>query len=593
MSTTREIQVPDIGDFENVDVVDVLVKPGDTVTPEQPLITLESEKAALDVPAPAAGTVQDILVKVGDKVSQGTPIVVLATDAEPAEAPKAEDSAETPPSAATPSEPASAPPEPSPAGRPNAATVRKGAGSSVLVIGGGPGGYTTAFRAADLGMKVTLVEREPTLGGVCLNIGCIPSKALLHAAQVMTDARAMADHGIRFGEPEIDTDALRDWKDGVVGRLTGGLAQLAKQRGVEVIQAEARFAGPHSVTLTNGEREHKLDFEQAIIACGSRPVSLPFLPEDPRIMDSTGALDLPEIPPRLLIIGGGIIGLEMATFYSALGSRVTVVEMAPQLVAGADADLVRILQKSLSRRLEAIYLQTRVNAVEAEPDGLVVRFEGDQAPEEQRYDRLLVAVGRRPNGDRLNLEAAGLTLDAQGLIPVDDRMATSRGDIYAIGDCTPGPMLAHKATHQGKVAAEAAAGEKSAFLARVIPSVAYCDPELAWCGLTETEAKAAHRDIGKGVFPWAASGRALGMGRDDGLTKLIFDSRTGRVLGGGVVGPHAGDLIAELALAVEMGADAEDIALTIHAHPTLSETIAFAAESYSGTITDLMPPKKR
>jgi len=614
MSQNREIKVPDIGDFEQVDVVDVLVKPGDAVVPEQPLITLESDKAALDVPAPEAGTVREVLVKVGDKVSEGTPIVILEGAAEhvgdsPQQTAPAdrEDTAAPAQAKAAPAD-RQEPPAPSPAkaepGKPaetpaTPATTQaargpaSGAGQSLLVIGGGPGGYTAAFRAADLGMRVTLIERDATLGGVCLNVGCIPSKALLHAAEVVTEARAMAAHGIRFEAPEIDLAALRAWKDGVVSRLTGGLTQLAKQRQVEVIRAEARFADAHTVTLTSEGTERPLAFEQAVIACGSRPVALPFLPADARIMDSTAALTVPEIPGRLLIIGGGIIGLEMATFYSALGSRVTVVEMAPQLVAGADADLVRVLQKSLVKKLEALYLGTKVTAVNATPDGLDVRFEGSNTPAEDRYDRLLVAVGRIPNGRLLNVEAAGLALDERGFIAVDERMRTAQPHLFAIGDCVPGPMLAHKATHEAKVAAEVAAGEKSAFLARVIPSVAYCDPELAWCGLTETEAKAQGREIGKGLFPWAASGRALGMGREDGLTKLIFDARNGRVLGGGIVGPHAGDLVAELALAVEMGADAEDIGLTIHAHPTLSETLAFAAESYAGTITDLMPPRRR
>ena len=606
MSQNREIKVPDIGDFENVDVVDVLVKPGDTVVPEQPLITLESEKAALDVPAPEAGTVREVLVKVGDKVSEGTPIVLLEREGEGAGSGEPQDAPADPEQAPAPSPtgngpgtagkspaPPAADPAPAASGTARSPATADGAGRPLLVIGGGPGGYTAAFRAADLGMKVTLVERDPTLGGVCLNVGCIPSKALLHAAEVVTQAQAMAAHGIRFGAPEIDPTALRTWKDSVVGRLTGGLAQLAKQRQVEVIGAEARFADAHTVTLTSEGSERTLAFEQAVIACGSRPVVLPFLPDDPHVMDSTAALTVPEIPGRLLIIGGGIIGLEMATFYSALGSRVTVVEMAPQLVAGADADLVRVLQKTLAKKLEALYLGTKVTAVNATADGLDVRFEGKDAPAEDRFDRLLVAVGRIPNGKLLNVAAAGLELDERGFIPVDDRMRTTQPHLFAIGDCVPGPMLAHKATHEAKVAAEVAAGERSAFIARVIPSVAYCDPELAWCGLTETEAKAQGREIGKGVFPWAASGRALGMGREDGLTKLIFDAKNGRVLGGGIVGPHAGDLVAELALAVEMGADAEDIGLTIHAHPTLSETLAFAAESYAGTITDLMPPRRR
>ena len=604
MSQNREIKVPDIGDFENVDVVDVLVKPGDAVVPEQPLITLESEKAALDVPAPEAGTVREVRVKVGDKVSEGTPIVVLEIDGERAEAgaaPKAPADREEIPAPATakgaaaerPDAPAPPAAAPTPAASRAVPGPASGAGRPLLVIGGGPGGYTAAFRAADLGMRVTLIERDANLGGVCLNVGCIPSKALLHAAEVVTEAQAMAAHGIRFGAPEIDLAALRAWKDGVVGRLTGGLTQLAKQRQVEVIRAEARFADAHTVTLNSEGSERPLAFEQAVIACGSRPVVLPFLPADARVMDSTAALTVPEIPGRLLIIGGGIIGLEMATFYSALGSRVTVVEMAPQLVAGADADLVRVLQKTLARRLEALYLGTKVTAVNATAEGLDVHFEGKDAPAEDRFDRILVAVGRIPNGRLLNVEAAGLKLDARGCIPVDDRLRTAQPHLFAIGDCVPGPMLAHKATHEAKVAAEVAAGEKSAFIARVIPSVAYCDPELAWCGLTETEAKAQGREVGKGVFPWAASGRALGMGREDGMTKLIFDAKSGRVLGGGIVGPHAGDLIAELALAVEMGADAEDIGLTIHAHPTLSETLAFAAESWAGTITDLMPPRRR
>lgn len=573
MSDIRQVIVPDIGDFENVDVVEVLVKPGDEVTAEQPIITLESDKAALDVPTPFAGTIKTLHVKAGDKVSQGSKIADIEIASEQTTAPKRE--------------------IPKPRPSPSAQVGRVDVKTQLVVIGGGPGGYTAAFRAADLGVDVTLVEQAPTLGGVCLNVGCIPSKALLHAAKVIDDAKAMSEHGINFSQPEINLDQLRNWKSSVVGQLTGGLTQLAKQRNVRIVRGTARFATPHQLDIEHDSEQSILEFEQAVIAVGSRVVKLPFLPDDPRVMFSTEALELPEIPPRLLILGGGIIGMEMGSFYSALGSQVTIVEMLPQLVNGADPDLVRPLQKHVAKRFENIFLNTKVTAMEATDKGLKVSFEGNDAPASDIFDRVLVAVGRRPNGDQIDLEKAELTSNEQGLIEVDQQMRTAQPHIFAIGDCVPGPMLAHKATHQGKVAAEVAAGEKSFFVARVIPAVAYCDPEIAWCGLTESEAKQQKIKYGKGLFPWAASGRALGMGRDEGMTKLIFDEATNRIIGGGIVGPHAGDLIAEIAHAIEMGSDAEDIGLTIHPHPTLSETIAFAAESYAGTITDLMPPRRR
>ena len=467
--------------------------------------------------------------------------------------------------------------------------------AELVVLGSGPGGYTAAFRAADLGLKVTLVERDPMLGGVCLNVGCIPSKALLHAAKVISDTREMADHGVKFGEPEIDLDALRGWKGQVVGQLTKGLAGLAKQRQVDVAQGDAKFAGPNMLEISTPEGTQRLEFGQAIIAAGSRPVELPGFPhDDPRVVDSTGALELVDIPARMLVVGGGIIGLEMATVYMELGSRVTVVELTDDLILGADRDLVKPLQRRLQKRLEAIYTGTKVVAVESGESGLIARFEGNGAPDEAEYDRVLVAVGRTPNGDNLNLDAAGITADGRGFIPVDRQMRTNVPNIFAIGDIVGQPMLAHKAVHEGKVAAEVAAGHKAGFDARVIPSVAYTDPEVAWVGMSETTAKAEGIKLGKGVFPWAASGRSLSLGRSEGLTKLLFDEESGRVVGAGIVGPNAGDLIAEVALAIEMGCDADDIGLTIHPHPTLSETVAMGAEMFNGTITDLyIPAKKR
>ena len=467
----------------------------------------------------------------------------------------------------------------------------------LLVLGSGPGGYTAAFRAADLGLEVTLVERYPSLGGVCLNVGCIPSKALLHMAKVVDEARHFADHGVRFGAPEIDLDGLRGWKDGVVTRLTGGIATMAKQRGVTVLQGTGTLTGPNTLKVENEAGTGEVTFEQAILATGSRVFQLPGLPyDDPRLIDSTGALELADVPERLLVIGGGIIGLEMATVYEALGSKITIVELTPGLIPGCDRDLVRPLQKRIAKRYENIFLETRVTGIESRDEGLEVHFEGGDksgAPEKDIFDKVLLAVGRRPNGDLLNAESAGVQVTDRGFIPVDRQQRTNVPHIFAIGDLVGQPMLAHKATHEAKVAAEVAAGEKSSFDARVIPSVAYTDPEVAWVGLTETEAKEKGQKVGKGNFPWAASGRSLALGRDEGRTKILFDPETKRVLGAGIVGPLAGDLIAELALAIEMGADAEDIGLTIHPHPTLSETVAFSAEAFEGTITDLYLPRKK
>jgi dihydrolipoamide dehydrogenase len=573
---TIEVRVPDIGDFSDVPVIEVMVSPGETVAPEDPLVTLESDKATMDVPAPAGGVVKELAVSVGDTVSEGSLILLL--DQVPAgDMPAA--------------------PAPPPAGQaaPPAAAFAGGLDlrAQVVVIGGGPGGYTAAFRAADLGLETVLVERYPTLGGVCLNVGCIPSKALLHTAKVITEAEDFAAHGVRFGSPEIDLAALRSWKESVVSRLTGGLAALAGQRKVNVVQGTAAFASPNVLGVNGADGGTTVGFEHCIIAAGSSAAGLPGFPEeDPRVMHSTRALELPDVPGRLLVVGGGIIGLEMATVYEALGSRVTVVELMDSLIPGCDRDLVRPLQKRIEQRYEAIHLKTSVSAVEPLGVGLRVSFEGDRAPEPQLYDRVLLAVGRRPNGAQLRADKAGVFVDEHGFIPVDGQMRTNVPHIFSIGDVAREPMLAHKATHEGRVAAEVIAGHAVEFDARAIPSVAYTDPEVAWMGLTETEAKAQDMPYEKGSFPWAASGRALGMGRDEGMTKLIFDRQTRRLLGAGVVGPGAGELIAETVLATELGADAEDIGVTIHPHPTLSETVAFSAEAAEGTITDLYIPKR-
>jgi dihydrolipoamide dehydrogenase len=589
-----DIAAPDLGNFAEVPVIDVLVKAGDVVEAEAPLITLETDKASMDVPAPVAGRLVEILVAKGAKISKGTVIARIES---------AEVAAVTAPAVPPPASTAVASAAPAVAVAATttaiAPEIERGPvpgvpqHTHVLVLGAGPGGYTAAFRAADLGLEVTLVERWPTLGGVCLNVGCIPSKALLHAAKVIDEAASMSAHGIEFGAPKIDADKLRGWKSGVVKKLTGGLEALAKQRKVTVMRGSGRFVAPRVLEVTGDGGATRISFDYCIIAAGSEPVRLPFVPQDPRVMDSTDALELRELPKRLLVIGGGIIGLEMGCVYDALGTRVSVVEVMKQLMPGADPDLVKPLEKRLRKRYEQILLGIKVKAVTALPEGLRVEFEGEGAPEPQTYDRVLVAVGRKPNGGMLDAEKAGVHVDDRGFIRVDRQMRTNVPHIFAIGDLVGQPMLAHKATHEGKVAAEVIAGEKRAFDARVIPSVAYTDPEVAWVGLTESEAKAKGIAVQKGMFPWAASGRSLAQGRDEGFTKLLFDPQTHRVVGGGLVGPNAGELIGEIALAIEMGADASDVGLTIHPHPTLSESIAFAAEAFEGTLTDLYVPKRK
>jgi dihydrolipoamide dehydrogenase len=565
------VTLPDIGNFESVDVVEVLVAVGDALDREQAILTLETDKATMEIPSPEAGTVRELFVKVGDKVSKGDRLLTLEA------------------AGAAASAPASAEPTAAAVAPGGAQTVQ----TEVAVLGAGPGGYTAAFRAADLGKRVVLIERFPVLGGVCLNVGCIPSKALLHAAEVINEAAELAHMGVRFGAPEIDLDALRAGKDRVVKRSTQGLAQLAKQRKVQVIHGAGRFDAPNRLSVQTATGTVLVEFEQCIVACGSSPVRIPGFPyEDERLIDSTGALALRDVPKRLLVIGGGIIGMEMATVYSALGSRVDVVELQDGLIPGCDRDLVKPLHKRMEKRLGRILLGTRVTGIEPRADGLEVRFDGKDAPASERYDRVLVAVGRAPNGRQIEAGAAGIAVDERGFIPVDPHMRTNVPHIYAIGDVVGNPMLAHKATHEGKVAAEVIAGLPALFDPLTIPSVAYTDPEVAWMGLTETEAKAKGVAFDKAVFPWVASGRASGIGRDEGLTKLLFDPETRRLLGAGIVGPSAGELIAEAVLALEMGADIEDIGLTIHPHPTLSETIGLAAELGEGTITDLMPRKR-
>jgi dihydrolipoamide dehydrogenase len=604
-----EVRVPDFGDAKGVSVLEVLVKPGDKVAVEDPLISLESDKAAMDVPSPVSGVIKSIEIKKGAEVSAGTLIAIVeseaAASAQPAAPPgaappaapaSATAKAAAPAPAATPAQPTAATSAPAPAKRPKSASGPVSAAPEgavdLVVLGAGVGGYTAAFRAADLGLKVTLIERWPVLGGVCLNDGCIPSKALLHAAKVIEDAADMAANGIVFGAPKIDRDRLRLWKNKVITRLTNGLMLLAKQRKVTLIQGEAKFLGPYSFDVKSAQGSRRVDFKQCVIAAGSESARLPGLPDDPRVIDSTGALQLPLDCKRLLVIGGGIIGLEMACVYDALGVKVTVVELSDGLMPGTDRDLVRPLQKRIEKRYERILVKTKVAKLEALPEGLRATYEGPDSPEPQLFDHVLVAVGRSANGNAINAAVAGVEASARGLIDVDKQMRTNVPHIFAIGDIVGAPMLAHKAAHQAKVAAEVAAGHKSSFDVRCIPAVAYTDPEIAWAGLTETDAKAQGIEYGKGIFPWAASGRSLALNRDEGFTKLLFDKETRRVIGVGIVGTNAGDLIAEVALAIEMGADATDVGLTIHPHPTLSETVAFAAEAFDGTLTDLYIPKR-
>ncbi|KVL36759.1 dihydrolipoamide dehydrogenase [Burkholderia territorii] len=585
-----EVKVPDIGDFSGVDVIEVNVKPGDVIEKEQTLITLESDKASMEVPSDVAGTVKEIKIKAGDKVSQGTVIAIVeasAGAAAPAKAAEPAKAAAPAPAAAPAAAPAPAPQAGSYSG---AADIE----CDMLVLGAGPGGYSAAFRAADLGMKTVLVERYSTLGGVCLNVGCIPSKALLHTALVVEEAEALAAHGISFGKPQVDLDKLRDFKGGVVKKLTTGLAGMAKARKVEVVTGVGAFVDPYHMEVQGENGKKVVKFKQAIIAAGSQAVKLPFMPEDPRVVDSTGALELRQLPKRMLVIGGGIIGLEMATVYSTLGAEIDVVEMMDGLMMGADRDLVKVWEKCNAKRFGNVMLKTKTVGAEAKEDGIYVKFEGEKAPAEaQRYDLVLVAVGRSPNGKKIGADKAGVAVTDRGFIDVDKQMRTNVPHIFAIGDIVGQPMLAHKAVHEGHVAAEAAHGEKAYFDALQIPSVAYTDPEVAWAGKTEDQCKAEGIKYGKAVFPWAASGRAIANGRDEGFTKLIFDEETHRVIGGGIVGLNAGDLISEVCLAVEMGADAEDIGKTIHPHPTLGESVGMAAELYEGVCTDLPPQRKK
>jgi len=581
MAGVIEIRVPDIGDFKDVEVIEVLVKPGDAVAKEQSLIALESDKATMEIPAPEAGVVRELKVKLGDKVSEGSAILMLEQGPGTAasEAPKR--------AAAKSATPASAPAAAAP-------TANADVECDVLVLGAGPGGYSAAFRAADLGRRTVLVERYPSLGGVCLNVGCIPSKALLHTAAIMDAAGALAAHGVEFAAPKVDLGKLRAFKDKVVGKLTSGLAGMARQRKVTVLQGVGSFLDPHQLVVETKDGPRTVRFAQAIIAAGSQAAKLPFLPADPRIVDSTAALELAASPKRMLVIGGGIIGLEMGTVYSTLGARLDVVEMLDGLMPGADRDLVSVWQKFNARRFDRVMLKTRTAKAEARSEGIRVWFEGEQAPPEpQLYDLVLVAVGRAPNGGKIGADRAGVAVTERGFIEVDSQMRTNVGHIFAIGDVARPPMLAHKAVHEGHVAAEAASGMKSHFDARAIPSVAYTDPELAWAGVTEDEAKAKGMKIATAKFPWAASGRALANAREEGFTKLLFDAETHRIVGGGIVGAGAGDLISEVVHAIEMGSDATDIGKTIHPHPTLSESVGMAAEMFEGVCTDMLPQRKR
>ncbi len=596
-----EVKVPDIGDFKEVEVIEVMVKVGDKIKVDQSLITVESDKASMEIPSSHAGVVKELKVKMGDKIAEGSLLLMLEAEGEVAAAPAsapAPAAAPAPAPASTPATGAASAPAPVASANASAYSGQVDQECDMLVLGAGPGGYSAAFRAADLGLSTVLVERYATLGGVCLNVGCIPSKALLHVAAVIDETAAMAAHGVKFGKPEIDIDQLRGYKEKVIKKMTTGLSGMAKARKVKVEQGVGQFISDHHLEVTAADGSRRvIGFKQAIIAAGSSVVKLPFVPEDPRIVDSTGALELRQVPKRMLVIGGGIIGLEMATVYSTLGARIDVVEMMDGLMQGADRDLVKVWQKFNAARFDNVMLKTKTVAVEALPEGIKVTFaaldEGATAPVPQVYDLVLVAVGRSPNGKKISAEKAGVNVDARGFIAVDKQMRTNVPHIFAIGDLVGQPMLAHKAVHEAHVAAEAAAGQKAFFDASVIPSVAYTDPEVAWVGITELEAQARGVKIEKGVFPWAASGRAVANGRDEGFTKLIFDAETHRIIGGGIVGTHAGDMIGEIALAIEMGADAVDIGKTIHPHPTLGESIGMAAEVFEGVCTDLPPVRKK
>ncbi len=590
-----KVEVPDIGDFEQVEIIEVLVAVGDTIEKDQDLITLESDKAAMEIPSTHAGVITKLNVNIGDKVGQGDVILeleVLEDDKTEPVAIKADESLETKPDNVEPEVVANTNTEKPPT--PATTMPKADMHAEVLVLGSGPGGYTAAFRAADLGKQVIMIERHTRIGGVCLNVGCIPSKALLHTAQIINEADDMKEHGVRFGKPDIDIFKIRDWKDSVVKKLTGGLAALAKARKVTIVKGEATFSSANSMDVVTGDAKQSISFDNCIIAAGSRVTEIPGFPnDDARLMDSTDALNLEEVPDRMLIIGGGIIGLEMATVYDALGAEITVVELQDSLIPGADKDIIKPLQKRLQNKYANIYLKTRVNKINKLAEGLEVEFEGESAPKTDTFDKILVAVGRQPNGLLIGAELAGVEVDEHGFINVDKQMRTNIPHIFAIGDIVGQPMLAHKATHEAKVAAEVIAGHKAYFEPMTIPSVAYTDPEIAWAGLSENEAKEQGIAYTKGAFPWAASGRSLSIGRDEGLTKALFDKSTGQIIGAAMVGTNAGELIAEAVLALEMGADMQDIGLSIHPHPTLSETLGFAAEMAEGTITDLMPPKKR
>ena len=586
MTNLIPILIPDIGDFDSVEVIELMVKVGDSIIKEDPLITVESDKASMDIPSPFEGTIQEIKVKVGDQVKEGVEIITINSSEEISKKPTQKD-ASNEKEAVKKMESTNTQPQTKDSKTPDLIC-------EVAVLGSGPGGYTAAFRASDLGKKVILIERYSTIGGVCLNVGCIPSKALLHTAKVITDAEDTAHHGVTFSKPEIDLEQLRNWKSNkVVKKLTMGLSQMAKQRNVEIVEGTGVFLSPHQIEVTLADKSKKvISFDSAIIAAGSQPNSIPGTPDDPRIMDSTGALELKDIPKRLLIVGGGIIGLEMGTVYDALGSSVSVVELTDGLIQGCDRDIVRPLHKRMEKRFENIWLETKVTKIEAKKEGIIVYFEGGNAPKEEVFDRILVSVGRKPNGHKIDATKAGVSVDEQGFIATNKQMKTNVDHIYAIGDIIGEPMLAHKATHEGKIAAEVIAGEKVEFQAMTIPSVAYTDPEIAWAGVTEEDAKAQNLEIEKAVFPWAASGRAISTNRTEGITKLIFDKKTNRIIGASIVGTNAGEIIAETVLSIEMGADANDIGLSIHPHPTLSESVAMASEIKEGSITDLYIKKR-